>query len=131
MAYDPSEWTDLFVASAGASAALAGLVFVAVPINIDRILRFPGLPERALETVLLGLAVVITALSTKSLPEGSESTSVLLGRLILRTSATLPFVVGGASVIAETGGGLYWTTAASSSRSRAGWPTPGCCWWRS
>ena len=37
-AYDPSEWTDLFVATAGASAALAGLVFVAVSINLERIL---------------------------------------------------------------------------------------------
>jgi hypothetical protein len=40
-AYDPSEWADFFVASAGASAALTGLVFVAVSINIDRILRLP------------------------------------------------------------------------------------------
>jgi hypothetical protein len=47
-AYDPSEWTDLFVATAGASAALAGLVFVAVSINLERILSFRGLPERAL-----------------------------------------------------------------------------------
>ena len=29
-AYDIDEWSDLFVATAGASAALAGLVFVAV-----------------------------------------------------------------------------------------------------
>lgn len=49
-AYDASEWSELFVASAGASAALAGLVFVAVSINVERILEFPGLPERALET---------------------------------------------------------------------------------
>jgi hypothetical protein len=28
-AYDASQWTELFVATAGASAALAGLVFVA------------------------------------------------------------------------------------------------------
>ena len=37
-AYDPSEWSELFVATAGASAALAGLVFVAVSINIERII---------------------------------------------------------------------------------------------
>lgn len=29
-AYEPSDWSERFVASAGASAALAGLVFVAV-----------------------------------------------------------------------------------------------------
>jgi hypothetical protein len=114
-AYDASEWSDLFLASAGASAALAGLVFVAVSINVVRIVRFPGLPERALETVLLLLAVVfagvIGALSTKSLPEGSEPATWLLGRLILRAAGTVPFVVGGASLIVEAGGGLYWTVA--------------------
>jgi hypothetical protein len=47
-AYSASEWGDLFVATAGASAALAGLVFVAVSINIERILEFNDLPERAL-----------------------------------------------------------------------------------
>jgi hypothetical protein len=138
MAYDTAEWTELFVAAAGASAALAGLVFVAVSINIERILKFPGLPERALETVLLLLAVllvsliglipgqsatalgielllvglvlsaVIAKLSTKSLPEGSQPASHVVGRLLLRVGGTVPFVVGGASLIAEAGGGLYW-----------------------
>lgn len=61
-AYDPAEWTDLFVAAAGASAALAGLVFVAVSINIERILRFSGLPERALETLLLLVGVLIASI---------------------------------------------------------------------
>jgi modulator of FtsH protease len=141
MAYDTSEWTELFVASAGASAALAGLVFVAVSINVERILQFPGLPERALETVLLLLAVVLVSLmglipgqsattlgiellfvglalaamivkqSTKTLPEGSPTTSHLLGRLLLWAGGTVPFVVGGASLITETGGGLYWVAA--------------------
>jgi hypothetical protein len=62
VAYDPSEWADLFVATAGASAALAGLVFVAVSINIERILSFPGLPERSLETLLFLVSVLLVSL---------------------------------------------------------------------
>jgi peptidoglycan/LPS O-acetylase OafA/YrhL len=61
-AYDPTEWHDLFVAVAGASAALAGLVFVAVSINIERILRYPGLPERALETLLFLVLVLLISI---------------------------------------------------------------------
>ena len=86
-------------------------MFVAVSINVERILQFPGLPERALETVLLLLASVMAVLSTRSLPEGSPPTAQLLGRLFLWAGGTVPFVVGGASLIAETGGGLYWIAA--------------------
>ena len=60
--YDPSEWSDLFVAAAGASAALAGLLFVAVSINLDRIIGEAGLPDRALETVLLLLLVLLVSI---------------------------------------------------------------------
>ncbi len=139
-AYDASQWTELLVAAAGASAALAGLVFVAVSINIEAILKLPGLPDRALLTLLLLLGVVVvsllglvpgqsrTALSIELLVEGIVCTvaiavltarslprdaqrSWVVGRLAVAAIGTLPFVVGGASLLAQAGGGLYWTFA--------------------
>jgi hypothetical protein len=140
-AYDPTEWHELFVATAGASAALAGLVFVAVSINIERILGYEGLPERAQETVLLLLGVLIvsiaglvpgqgkTALGIELLAislmltggiarlplgrprPGEEAAAWLRRRWGFRAIGTLPLVIGGASVLAGTGGGLYWIAA--------------------
>ena len=40
-------WRDFFTACAGASAALAGLIFVALSVNIGEILKFEHLPARA------------------------------------------------------------------------------------
>jgi hypothetical protein len=51
-------WEGFAVALAGASAVLAGLVFVAVTINIERILRLRGLPGRAGESVILFLGAL-------------------------------------------------------------------------
>lgn len=140
-AYDPSEWSDLFVASAGASAALAGLVFVAVSINIERILGYRGLPERALETVLLLMTVLLVSLvglipgqshlalglellflglmigaGIARLPtirsdRGDEPLAWLASRWAVRITAIVPLVVGAATVLAESGGGLYWVVA--------------------
>lgn len=52
-------WERFLVAQVGASAALAGLVFVSVSINLARILSSGGLPESALEALVLLLAVLV------------------------------------------------------------------------
>ncbi len=55
-------WHDFFVAQAGAGAALAGLLFVALSINIESIIKQPWLPPRAGVTIVLLLGSVIEAL---------------------------------------------------------------------
>ncbi|HEY6812159.1 MAG TPA: hypothetical protein VI074_05655 [Propionibacteriaceae bacterium] len=60
-AYSAAEWESLFVAEAGASAALAGLLFVALSINLERILKGTGLPGRAGEAIVLLLTVLVVS----------------------------------------------------------------------
>jgi len=159
-AFEISPWKDLFVASAGASAALAGLVFVAVAINIDRILKFKGLPERALETVLLLLSVVlvsiiglipgqshvalgaellgeallcgavIATLLKRSLPPRSSPQAWRISRQVVTAAGTVPLIIGGASILAHSGGGLYWTVAGIIFAIAGAVGNPGCSWWK-
>ena len=140
-AYDPSEWSELFVATAGASAALAGLVFVAVSINIERIIGYQGLPERALETLLylvlvllvsivglipaqshvaLGVELLVLGLGIgggiarlQTFPAGPEEIqfSWRLSRWTVRALAIVPLIAGAAGLLVESGGGLYWVVA--------------------
>jgi modulator of FtsH protease len=139
-AYDPSAWTDLFVASAGATAALAGLLFVAVSINLERIIGEVGLPDRALETVLLligvlivsivslipgqsaevlglellvgGIALTFAVIRLPLVREGGAAPRAwLLTRWAIRILALAPLIIGGASLMTSDGGGLYWIVA--------------------
>jgi modulator of FtsH protease len=83
-AYDPEQWHDLLVATAGASAALLGLLFVAVSINLERILAYEGLPERALETLLLLLLVLVV--SIVGLIPGQSNVALGLELLVIGAS---------------------------------------------
>jgi modulator of FtsH protease len=54
-----SGWENFFIAEIGASAALAGLIFVGVSINLTRILSLPGLPNRALLALIYLLTILV------------------------------------------------------------------------
>lgn len=136
-AYTAADWTDLFVASAGASAALTGLLFVAVSVNIKDILEYAGLPMRALQTLLLLLSAVVVSLvglipgqSTTALGAELLAIGLVFGGWVLVLAAralesthghvrplfhfglvipgTVPLIVGAVSLLAQSGGGLYW-----------------------
>jgi len=60
-AHTTDGWGELFLAEAGASAALAGLLFVAMSINLTKILEVQGLVGRAGEAIVLLVAVLIVS----------------------------------------------------------------------
>ena len=59
--YTTQGWGELFLAEAGASAALGGLLFVAVSINLERIISIRSLPGAALATIVLLVAVLMVS----------------------------------------------------------------------
>ena len=59
--YTTQGWGELFLAEAGASAALGGLLFVAVSINLERIIAIRSLPGAALATIVLLVAVLMVS----------------------------------------------------------------------
>lgn len=136
-----AEWGDFFAATAGASAALAGLVFVAISINIEKILHLDGVPDLGMITLLLlggvlvvsmfGLvpgqsdhafgiellvqsmiwSVAIATLVRSSLPEKGGGAARYPSRVVLPLFGTVPYLVGSILLIAGSDAAMYWVFA--------------------
>ena len=71
VAYQPEAWHDFFTATTAAAAAVTGLLFVALSINLAAILKEPRLPGRAAGTLVTLVSMVLVsafALGTRSEP---------------------------------------------------------------
>jgi hypothetical protein len=71
------DWTAFFTAEVGASAALAGLVFIALSINLREIIGNPALVGRAAQALLLLLVLPVGAGLAVLAPYGSQADGII------------------------------------------------------
>jgi hypothetical protein len=142
-ANDPHAWAEFGVAAAGAAAVLAGLVFVAVSINLEKVIQVRGLAGRGGESVVMFLGALLasllllvpgqshTALGIELVVSGLILAAGLVAigwqgirltahhplswritRIVAALITSVPVAVAGISLLAESGGGLYWLLVA-------------------
>lgn len=137
-AYDSGAWHDFFVTAGTAAAALTGLLFVALSIQLDRVLGHPEHRFRArgnffglTVVMVMALVVLMPGISGPWLAAGLIVPNVAAaavnawhirrvlptlfgGSIIFPLRVGLSYVlilmgvVGGVSVMLRAGGGLVW-----------------------
>jgi hypothetical protein len=60
-AYAPDQWSTFFSAQVSAAATLTGLLFVAVSINLTKIISFAQLTPRAVKALMTLIAILFAA----------------------------------------------------------------------
>jgi hypothetical protein len=134
-AYQIASWTGFLSVAAGVAATLTGLIFVAVSINLSRILEVPHIANRAAESILqmfgallISMCALVPGLSNLVLGVEVALIGLILWMLVtilqyrsfarefprplisiaLAQVATILFCFAGISMAIETLGGLYW-----------------------
>jgi hypothetical protein len=142
MVYNPDLWHDFFVMLGGGAAALTGLVFVAMTLNVETIVQDPAHRYRAIGTLAGFVAVfVICALALmggqnhqavgaewlvastlaagiywngyiQAVRMGGSRAGIRLGRMAVGTTCYLVEVVGTILLICGIPAGLYIASVA-------------------
>lgn len=92
VAYEVGDWSEFAVAHVGASAALLGLVFVGLTINLRDVVASPLLVNRAAEAVVLLGSVLATATAVLIPGQARDALSVELILLGVATFAAIYFL---------------------------------------
>jgi modulator of FtsH protease len=100
-------WTTMYGAVAAAAAAFAGLLFVALTVNLPRILPDAAHVARAREALAGLLSLLVLAILVLIPDQGRDA----LGIELLGVAVILVILSTGATLLAGTGGGLYWLVA--------------------
>jgi hypothetical protein len=74
--YSTAGWTAVFSALVGASAALTGLLFVSLSINLSHVIQGKGLIGRAIEVLILLTSVLIVSTLLLMPSQGPGSTGI-------------------------------------------------------
>jgi modulator of FtsH protease len=84
-------WGEFFVAEVGAAAALAGLLVVAMSINIEKIMAMPTLPPRAAQTlIIISASLVLGSLGLfPGQPAGAFGWEALVAGLVVALTGVL------------------------------------------
>lgn len=141
--YSAVSWSPVFSALVGASASLTGLLFVSLSINLNHVIKEPGLVGRAVEVLVLLISTLIlsglllmpgqdgggTAIETLAVALLEAAVLALIHiraprralglsapmfamRIAGAQSGPVLLLVGGVSLLAQNGGGLYWVVPA-------------------
>jgi modulator of FtsH protease len=135
-------WGLFFTAQVGASAALAGLIFVSVSLNLAKIIATPNLPMRAFQALVILLEILVIA-SLAIVPQSLQAYGIeilaigapiwllvalfdrrsiastptssrlrAVSRTVLSQVAALLFVGAGVAILALGIGGVHWLVPA-------------------
>jgi hypothetical protein len=87
-------WDGFFTAEVGAAAALTGLIFVGISINLKRILALPMIANRALQSLL----ILIAALGILSLLLVPDQSDLLAGVEVMGVTFAMLAVLNGIEI---------------------------------